>query len=271
MADLQVMNASKLAKTDFVKQKVKEVLGNESKYFIQSVINSISSNKKLLECDGKSVWSAAMNAAVLGLPVDKNLSYSAIIPFGKKAEFQIMTKGYIQLAIDTGLYKDIHATEVYEDEINFYDPIHGKLYLTDKSNWKNRKENKQKKVIGYYAFFELNTGFYKEMYMPKEDVEAHGKKYSKSYSRSDSVWKLNFDAMGKKTVLKNLLRTYGKLGTSTQKLTKALEVDHSYSDNMDTNNPKYYDNPMYEDDSIPNVTVEVEDDFIEAEPLTETK
>jgi recombination protein RecT len=128
-----------------------------------------------------------MNAAVLGLPVDSNLSYSAIIPFGKKAEFQIMTKGYTQLAIDTGLYRNIHVIEVYEDELEFYDPIHNKAYFTDKSNWKQRDNNEKNKIVGYYAFIELINGFYKEDYLTKENALAHGKKYSKSFNRSDSI------------------------------------------------------------------------------------
>jgi recombination protein RecT len=75
-----------------------------------------------------------MNAAVLGLPIDNNLGYSAIIPYGKKAQFQIMIKGYIQLAIDTGLYKSIHVTEVYSDEFDYHDPIQDETHFTEKSN-----------------------------------------------------------------------------------------------------------------------------------------
>jgi recombination protein RecT len=97
--------------------------------------------------------------------------------------------------------------------------------------------------------------------MSKGEVMAHGKKYSKTYSFKGSVWQDNFDAMGKKTVLKQLLRTYGKLGKDTQKLAKALEVDQGFIEDFDTENIKYYDNPNNSKND--DFSVEVEDDFKE--------
>lgn len=263
MSNISIVDAKTLSTNETIQTKFKDILGENYKFFMQSVVNSISLNGRLLECDGKSVWSAAMNAAVLGLPIDNNLGYSAIIPYGKKAQFQIMIKGYIQLAIDTGLYKSIHVTEVYQDEFDYHDPIQDETHFTEKSNWKQRQNGDKNKVIGYYAYIELLNGFYKEMFMTKKEVENHAKTYSKTYNFKDSVWKANFDAMGKKTVLKSLLRTYGKLGKDTQKLSKALEVDQAFVEDFDVDKPKYYDNPDSQDD----INIEVEDDFIE--PLKE--
>lgn len=267
-----IVNAKTLSNSDKLKTKFQDVLGENSKYFMQSVVNSFNNNPKLLECDGMSVWSAAMNAAILGLPIDNNLSYSAIVPYGKKAQFQIMIKGYIQLAIDTGLYKTIHVAEVFEDELSYNDPILGKTFFTDKIQWKQREKGQRNKIVGYYAFIELINGFKKEMYMTKNEVETHGKIYSKTFNFKGSVWKENFDAMGKKTVLKALLRTYGKLGKDTQKLAKALETDEGFIENLDNNEIKYYDNPAHqapkETDEAIEVEIEVEDDFVEvADPL----
>jgi recombination protein RecT len=201
-----------------------------------------------------------MNAAVLGLPIDNNLSYSAIVPYGKKAQFQIMIKGYIQLAIDTGLYESIHVAEIYDDELDYHDPIRDVTYFTDKSEWTQRQNGKKDKIIGYFAYIKLKNGFYKEMYMSKKEVETHGKTYSKSFKFG--VWKDNFDAMGKKTVLKALLRGYGKLGKDTQKLTLALEADQGFTNNLDINEISYDDNPANLD-----MEVAVEDEFNEASPL----
>lgn len=254
MGSLQVLNARDLAKSESIQNKFKDILGENHKYFIQSVINSVSMNKKLLLCDGKSVWGAAMNAAVLGLPVDSNLGYSAIIPYGQKAQFQIMTKGYIQLAIDSGFYKNIHATEIYEDELLYHDYVKGKTYFTNQENWKQRQNGEVKKIVGYYSYFELLNGFHKEMYMSKSEVKIHAKTYSKSFNFKDSVWQSNFDAMGKKTVLKSILRNFGKLGKGS--LQKALEVDQGFVEDLDDSNINYYDNPASQDDFIQGEVVE---------------
>lgn len=261
MSNLTITNAKALSNSEQLKTKFQEVLGDNATFFMQSVVNSISNNSKLLECDGMSVWSAAMNAAVLGLPIDNNLSYSAIIPYGKKAQFQIMIKGYIQLAIDTNLYETIHVTEVYKDELNYHDPIKDKTHFTDKSNWSQREKGQKNEIVGYFAFLRLKNGFYKEVYMSKREVEEHGKQYSKTFNFKGSLWKDNFHVMGKKTVLKYLLRTYGKLGKDTTKLAKALETDEGFIENLENSEIKYYDNPN--NDYTENVEIEVEDDFVE--------
>lgn len=249
MANIVAVNARDLAKSESINKKFTDILGENSKYFIQSVVNAVSNNDRLLKCDGKSVWGAAMNAAVLGLPVDNNLSYSAIVPYGNKAQFQIMTKGYIQLAIDSGLYKNIHVTEVYEDELDYNDSLRGKTYFTKPEAWKQREAGETKKIVGYFAYFELLNGFSKEYYMTKNEVRTHAKTYSKSFNYKDSVWQVNFDAMGKKTVLKNLLRSYGKLGKGSN-LDKALQVDQGFVEDLDNENVKYYDNPQNKDEFL---------------------
>jgi len=256
----ELIDARTLASSDKIKEKFKEVLGNEHKYFMQSVVNSISNNPSLLKCDGKSVWSAAMNSAVLGLPIDNNLSYAAIVPFKGKAQFQIMIRGYIQLAIDTGLYKNIHVTEVYDDELDYHDPLRNKTHFTDKALWKQRYGNDSTKIVGFFAFLELNNGFYKEMYMSKEEVEAHGKQYSQTFTNPRGLWQTNFHAMAKKTVLKNLIRQYGILGRrDTQKLARALDLDQGFIDEFGSDEIKYYDNPNASESD--DIEIEVEEDF----------
>jgi recombination protein RecT len=65
--------------------------------------------------------------------------------------------------------------------------------------------------VGYFAHIEMLNGFAKTLYMSKEQVTAHAKKYSKSFSNPNTPWTKEFDAMAIKTVLRNLLSHYGFL------------------------------------------------------------
>ena len=61
-------------------------------------------------------------------------------------------------------------------------------------------------VILYYAVWHTKAGGYGFEVMSIEDVKAHMQKYSKSAGSSFSPWTTNFDAMAKKTVLKQALK-----------------------------------------------------------------
>jgi recombinational DNA repair protein RecT len=89
-----------------------------------------------------------------------------------------------------------------------------------------------KTIVGYMAYFELTNGFRKAFYMTKEQLEKHGKKYSQSYKKNFGVWKDNFDAMAKKTVLKMLLSKFAPLSTQMeQALIDDQKVADDYADN----------------------------------------
>jgi len=85
------------------------------------------------------------------------------------------------------------------------------------------KENE--KVVGYFAFMRLANGFEKTVFWTKERVQAHGKKYSQSYNSKFSPWQSDFDAMGRKTVLKHMLSTYAPLSTELQEAIVADNED----------------------------------------------
>ena len=48
-------------------------------------------------------------------------------------------------------------------------------------------------------------------------MEAHAKKFSKTYNFKNSVWQTDFDSMAKKTVIRNLLSKWGILSIEMQK------------------------------------------------------
>jgi recombinational DNA repair protein RecT len=67
---------------------------------------------------------------------------------------------------------------------------------------------------------ELINGFEKAIFWTKEQVTAHGKKFSKTFNTGP--WKSDFDAMAKKTILKSLISKYGPLSIE---MTSALSSD----------------------------------------------
>lgn len=198
-----------------VKNRFNELLGKKAPGFISSLINVVNSNSQLQAADPNSILSAAAIAAALDLPIDPNLGFAYIVPYNVrqgdtyvlKAQFQLGYKGYIQLAMRTGVYKTINACEVYEGEIKNINRFTGEIEFGEKES---------DKIIGYLAYFRLLNGFEKYLYMRVEEIEKHAKRYSKSYDSKNGLWKQDFHAMALKTVIKRLLSKYGILSIEMQ-------------------------------------------------------
>ncbi|MGM0864524.1 MAG: recombinase RecT [Bacillota bacterium] len=187
-------------------KRFEEVLGKRATQFTASILSLYNNEKMLQKAEPMSVISSAMIAATLDLPVDKNLGYAWIVPYGGKAQFQLGYKGYIQLALRTGQYRYINVTPIHEGELIKWNPLTEEIDI-------DFEQRESEVVIGYAAYFELLNGFRKTVYWTREQVEKHRKKFSKS----DFGWKNDWDAMAMKTVLKNLLSKWGILSVEMQK------------------------------------------------------
>jgi recombination protein RecT len=197
---------------DSIKKRFNEILGEKAPAFISSVINLVNSDIKLQNVNPQSIFGAAVVAATLDLPVDKNLGFSWIVPYGQKAQFQIGWKGFVQLAMRTGQYERINVTPVYEGQYVKSDPLTGDFEF----DWDNKKSEK---ITHYAAYFRLINGFEKSLIMTVEEVEAHGRRYSKTFN--NGPWKTDRSKMAMKTVLKLLLSRYGILSTKMQVATNS--------------------------------------------------
>lgn len=239
-----------------VRTRFNDILGKKSPQFMASVINAVAGNEKLKNCDQQSVLGAAFVAASLDLPIDTNLGRAYIIPYGGKAQFQVGYRGLVELAIRTGQYRDMNSVEVYEDEIKEYNPILGKLkFVDDFSKCTQRASGQEDKIVGYYAFYELLTGFSKGLYMTKEQVINHAQKYSQTYNFKGGVWQTHFNEMAKKTVLKRLLSKWATLSVEMQ---KAVIEDQKVYDSQ--GNGEYLDN-MPPADPVDELASSVVDEF----------
>lgn len=203
-----------LLQSTAIKERFERVLGdpNKAALFVGSLATLVYASPALKECEPHSIIAAAIEAAAYDVPLGPTLGYAHLIPYNGKARFQPGWKLYVQLAHRTGQYQRIHVGELYEGQVRGTDPFTGELL---------RGERASDKVTGYIAYFKLTSGFEKHVYMTVDELDAHAKRYSKTYTRADSKWKTDFDAMARKTVLKALLSKWGPLSIQMQKIMAA--------------------------------------------------
>lgn len=205
---------------DSVQEQFKNALRENAGPFIASIIDLYASDTYLQKCNPNKVIMECLKAATLKLPINKQLGFAYIVPYKDKntgehiPQFQIGYKGYIQLAMRTGQYKHLNAGMIYEGVDITHNILTGEIGFSGKPI--------SDKPQGYFAHLEMLNGFTKTVYMTKEEVLAHAKRYSKSFGHQNSAWKTNFDEMAQKTVIRKLLSKYGYLSTD---MVSALSSD----------------------------------------------
>lgn len=203
----------------------------------RAIITSIAAAPELRKCDPASIVGAALSAVQLHLPLTKQQGCAYILPYGKSAQFQLGYKGWIQLALRTHQFKKINAITVYDGQLKEADPLTEEFVF----DWGAKKSDR---AIGYVAFFELHDGFKKTLYISYDEMAAHAKRYSRTFSREGGVWATNFNEMAQKTVLCKILRTYAP---QTQDMPMAYERDQAVNTiNAETGEitSTYNDNPQ---------------------------
>lgn len=213
-----------------VMKRLEEILGKRASTFATSVVQICNQNTMLRNAEPTSVLNAAMVSATLDLPLNNQLGFSWIVPYGKDAQFQIGWKGLVQLAQRTGQYLRINVVPVYENQFKSWNSLTEDLeadFLADGAG----------RVVGYCAYFKMLNGFEKTVYWSIEKVTTHGKKYSKSFS--SGPWKTEFDKMAMKTVLKHTLSNWGFLSIEMQ---QAIRVDQAVIKDENAEDISYVDN-----------------------------
>lgn len=223
VANAQKQGFAAMIKSDAVQKSLSGTLGDamKAKTFTASLISAVSTTPTLRECDGMSIISAALLGESLKLSPSPQLGQIYFVPFRDnksgttKATFQLGWKGYYQLALRSGQYRNLDAVAVKEGELESYNPITGEITLNPISDPVTRE---QAKTVGYYAFFELVNGFKKQMYWSKEKMEQHALKYSQGYraKKGYTFWENDFDSMALKTMYRQLIGKYGIMSIDMQ-------------------------------------------------------
>lgn len=218
--------------------------------FVSTLVAAVSDSSQLAQCDPKSVISSALKGEALGL----NLALQGfhLLPFGNQCTFIIGYKGYIQLALRTGLYEDLDAMEIREGEYKGKNPRTGQPVL---EFIEDDDEREKKPIIGFYAFIQLKDGFFKSIYWSKQKMLEHASRYSAAFNLATYNKYMNGEkltdreqrqvnngpwydtngtqvAMGKKTVLRQLLNSgFAPLSIEMQNL--MAEDSKNESENTD--------------------------------------
>lgn len=248
-----VMNFTKSINSSYVQNQLKQVLGKNAGTFATSLVEVFTNDTQLQKCDQKKVIQEAIKAATLKLPLNKQLGYAYILVFNnwdKASRKSVPTpqivlgyRGYIQLAMRTGQYKNINADVVYEGEMVGRDKLSGAIDLSG--------DRISEKVVGYFAHFETVNGFSKTLFMSLGEMAGYALKFSPSFKRNaeknplptvDALcdmandqavngpqqgkvgWEGDFNSMAIKTVLRRLLSKYGYLSIE---MMSALAEDES--------------------------------------------
>ena len=191
--------------------------------FTGAMVSAVAQNENLQKCNPATVVAAALRGEGMGLSIGTGYY---LVPYGDKCTFILSYKGMIQLALGSGDIADIDVVEVREGEIVGRDKRTKRLQF-DFSVYETEEEMNQHPVVGYYAYCEMKSGYFRYEYMSMADIMDHAKRYSKSFNqetyqklqngefspeqaeriRSTSPWYSSPDAMFKKTVMRKLLNS----------------------------------------------------------------
>ncbi len=227
-----------------------------AKRFIASITSAVAVNPQLQECETSTIVAGALLGESLNLSPSPQLGQFYLVPFKQKAkydrnrnlispecvnaQFVLGYKGYIQLAVRSGMYRKIIVQEIKDGELIGWNPLTEEF---DALIIDNEEKRDKTDTIGYYAMFEYIDGFKKTMYWSKDKMLVYADKYSPAFSKDayvklinneipanemwkySSFWYKSFDDMAKKTMIRQLISKWG--GMAVEPLRVALEHDNN--------------------------------------------
>ena len=222
------------------------------KTFVSSLVAASVGNREITECNTNSVISVALLGESLQLCPSPQLGYYYFVPFletvkrngkpvmdekgnivkEKKAQFILGYKGYIQLALRSGYYRNITVLAIKEGELKRWNPLTEEMEV---SLIEDEDIRDQTPTIGYYASFSYLNGFRKAIYWTRSKMEKHALRYSKGYAakKGYTFWEKEFDQMAFKTMLRQLISKWGIMSPEMQ---RAYEADADIVQDDEGNN-----------------------------------
>mgnify|MGYP002677538068 CR=1 FL=1 len=243
---LAVKNFQAVMNNSYYQSLLHNTLKDNKGAFTTSLMELFTSDPQLMQCNPNALMGEAVKAAGLRLPINKQLGQAYIVVFKNKdkATGQLVptptliigTKGYINLALRTNKYININKGTVYEGEFQGFDKVTGSLDISG--------EKLSDVPVGYFAYFKQKSGFEKIMYMTIDEVCKFAKTYAPTVKFSKITWQelkelavkqsvegeggglgwfAGFQDMAEKTVLRQLLSSWGELSVDAAQVINADE------------------------------------------------
>lgn len=243
---LAVKNFQAVMNNSYYQSLLQNTMKENKGAFTTSLMELFTSDPQLMQCDPNALMGEAVKAAGLRLPINKQLGQAYIVVFNNKDKetgkiiptptLIIGTKGYINLALRTNKYININKGTVYEGEFMGFDKVTGSLDISG--------EKISDVPVGYFAYFKQKSGFEKIMYMTIDDVCKFAKTYAPTVKFSKITWQelkelaikqsvegkggglgwyAGFQDMAEKTVLRQLLSSWGELSVDAEQVINADE------------------------------------------------
>jgi len=180
--------------------------------FIKSAFLAISREPKLLECTQKSLITAVINAAELGLDFTPAKGHAYLIAFKQTATFMPGYRGMIDLAKRSGTVSKIEAHIVHEkDEFSI------EYGLTPKLVHKPQITGAPGNVLGAYAIAWFKDDEPQYEFMTKDQLDGIRRR-----AKTDLIWSSDYIEMCRKTAVRRLF----KYLPSSPDLDKAMAFDN---------------------------------------------
>lgn len=228
-----------------MRKRFEELLGKRTPQFLSSIVTVVNNSVELQHCmrdDPMSVIKAALQAASYDLPIDPSLGLAYIVPrrnsvkqkdgsYRKvwQASYQPGYKGLRQLALRTGAYSRVpRAVDVRKGELKSYNRLTGDAEF----NWiEDEDARADLPIVGYAGYFRLKNGAEVTTYWTSDQIRKHEERFRQG-DKMGKGWRDDWDAMAKKTVLRDLITKYGLISIeyrdgddSNAKLLQAIKDD----------------------------------------------
>lgn len=241
MQTRQTPRFSEAIKTKAYQEMIKNTLQDPKRQqrYVAAITSAVANNPALNGCDPATVFAGSLLGESLNFAHSPQLGQYYLVPFEDKrnnrkaAQFIMGYKGFLQLAMRSGYYKRINVLEIKQGELKGYSRLNETIEIEEIQDDMIRESTP---TMGYYAMFEYTNTFTKAIYWSYEKMLAHADRYSPAFSavkykelldgkvperdlwKYSSFWYKDFDAMARKTMIRQLIGKWGVMSVEMQTL-----------------------------------------------------